>query len=229
MILSGYASTGYMVARIGEKAPNLKVSKWVQGIPTNIDKERDHVVLVEVFQVNCPGCFLYGLPNAIEIYSKYSKDGVRVLGLATAFEDFDKNTLENLELLASTGKVIGETYRTLMQYGMLKSDGTLPYKIPFPLAMDMLVKNNGKITDEMVINYIEERIPDFHMYGEARRLLLIQRVRDYLSSKEYTPLTFEEYALQGTPSSIVIDRDGILRHVSFGYDESLESIVKNLL
>ncbi|MCS7141430.1 MAG: hypothetical protein NZ888_04525, partial [Candidatus Nitrosocaldus sp.] len=184
---------------------------------------------VEVFQVNCPGCFMYGLPTAIDIYRRYSKDGVRVIGLATAFEDFDKNTLENLELLVSTGKVIGETYRALSQYGMLNSDGTLPYRIPFPIAMDTLVKNDGKVTDEMVLNYIQERIPDFQMYGEARRLLLIKRVRDYLESKEYTPLTFEEYALQGTPSSIVIDRDGILRHVSFGYDEGLARIVENLL
>lgn len=218
-----------MVARIGERAPNLKVSRWVQGLPTNIDRERDHVVLVEVFQVNCPGCFMYGLPTAIDIHRRYSKDGVRVIGLATAFEDFDKNTLENLELLVSTGKVIGETYRALSQYGMLNSDGTLPYRIPFPIAMDTLVKNDGKVTDEMVLNYIEQRIPDFQMYGEARRLLLIKRVRDYLESKEYTPLTFEEYALQGTPSSIVIDRDGILRHVSFGYDEGLARIVENLL
>ncbi|MDW7999636.1 MAG: hypothetical protein RMJ59_02760 [Candidatus Nitrosocaldus sp.] len=218
-----------MVVRIGERAPNLKVSRWVQGLPTNIDRERDHVVLVEVFQVNCPGCFMYGLPTAIDIYRRYSKDGVRVIGLATAFEDFDKNTLENLELLVSTGKVIGETYRALSQYGMLNSDGTLPYRIPFPIAMDTLVKNDGKVTDEMVLNYIQERIPDFQMYGEARRLLLIKRVRDYLESKEYTPLTFEEYALQGTPSSIVIDRDGILRHVSFGYDEGLARIVENLL
>ena len=45
-----------MVAKIGSKAPNLGVSKWVQGLPTNIDKEKDNVVLVEVFQVNCPGC-----------------------------------------------------------------------------------------------------------------------------------------------------------------------------
>ena len=88
-----------MVARIGEKAPSLKVSKWVQGMPTNIDKEKDNVVLVEVFQVNCPGCFLYGIPEAIEMYKKYHKDGLTVLGVATAFEDFDKNTLENLELL----------------------------------------------------------------------------------------------------------------------------------
>ena len=48
----------FMRAKIGEKAPNLSISKWVQGLPTNFDQEKDHVVLVEVFQVNCPGCFL---------------------------------------------------------------------------------------------------------------------------------------------------------------------------
>jgi thiol-disulfide isomerase/thioredoxin len=218
-----------MVARIGEKAPNLKVSKWVQGFPTNIDREKDKVILVEVFQVNCPGCFMYGIPTAIDIYKKYKDKDVRVIGLATAFEDFDKNTLENLELLINKGKVIGETYRALMQYGMLNPDGTLPYKIPFPVAMDMLVKNNGNITDKMVMDFIYERIPDFDSYPQSRKAMLIQRVREYLASKEYIALTFEEYALQGTPSSIVIDRDGILRHVSFGYDESLELIIKRLI
>ena len=41
-------------AVIGEKAPNFGVSEWIQGAPTNFDQEKDHIVLVEVFQVNCP-------------------------------------------------------------------------------------------------------------------------------------------------------------------------------
>ena len=63
-----------MQAMIGQKAPNLKISNWVQGMPTNIDKEKDRIVLVEVFQVNCPGCFMYGIPEAINIYKKYQND-----------------------------------------------------------------------------------------------------------------------------------------------------------
>ncbi|HZS74781.1 MAG TPA: TlpA family protein disulfide reductase, partial [Candidatus Nitrosotalea sp.] len=39
-----------MAVQLGAKAPNLKVSEWIQGLPTNIDKEKDNVVLVEVFQ-----------------------------------------------------------------------------------------------------------------------------------------------------------------------------------
>ena len=49
------------MAVIGEKAPNLKLGKWVQGMDTNFDKEGDNVKLVEVFQVNCPGCFMHSI------------------------------------------------------------------------------------------------------------------------------------------------------------------------
>ena len=45
-----------MGIKIGEKAPNFGVSEWVQGAPTNFDQEKDHIILLEVFQVNCPGC-----------------------------------------------------------------------------------------------------------------------------------------------------------------------------
>jgi hypothetical protein len=48
-----------------------------------------NVVVIEVFQVNCPGCFLYGIPQAISIYEKYKDKNVKVLGVATAFEDYD--------------------------------------------------------------------------------------------------------------------------------------------
>ena len=40
------------------------------------------------------------IPEAINIYNKYKDEGVRVLGLATAFEDFDKNTLDNLKMIS---------------------------------------------------------------------------------------------------------------------------------
>ncbi|HXG06486.1 MAG TPA: TlpA family protein disulfide reductase [Nitrososphaera sp.] len=218
-----------MVARVGSKAPNLQISTWVQGKPTNIDKEEGNVVLVEVFQVNCPGCFLYGIPEAIDIYKKYRDRGLTVLGVATAFEDFDKNNLSNLQKLITTGEVIGETYRALAQYGQLRDGNKLPYKIPFPVGMDMLKKESGPLTDSKVMDFIEANIPDFRSYSEKEKQVLIERVRHYLKSKEYSAKTFEEYALRGTPSSILIDRKGILRSTFFGSNGILESAVLQLL
>ena len=218
-----------MQAIVGQKAPNLKVSKWVQGLPTNIDKEKDRVVLVEVFQVNCPGCFLYGIPEAINIYKKYQKDGVTVLGIATAFEDFNKNTLENLELLLKTGEVIGETKSALSQYGQLSDGNKLPYKIPFPVAMDLLIKENGGITKERMLNFIYKQIPNFDSQPEDYKNQIFERVKQYLQSKEYTAETFEGYSLNGTPSTILVDRKGVLRDISFGQSGNIERKIQSLL
>ena len=217
-----------MIAQIGQKAPNLKVSKWVQGMQTNLDKQNDNLVLVEVFQVNCPGCFMYGIPESIEIYNKYKSEGVSVLGMATAFEDFDKNTLENLHLLLETGEVIGETKKMLSQYGELQGD-KIPYKIPYPVAMDSLIKQSGEVTKEKMDSLIKNQNPNFDAQPENYKNQIYDRVKDYFMSKEYSAETFEMYSLQGTPSSILIDRKGILRDVSFGQNGLLESKIQKLL
>jgi len=217
-----------MSAQIGKKAPNLKVSEWVQGNDSNLDQHSGNVVLVEVFQVNCPGCFMYGIPESIEIFNKYKSKDVSVLGMATAFEDFDKNTLKNLELLVETGKVVGETEKMLGQYGQLNGD-KITFKIPYPIAMDSLIKQSDDVTKEQMDSLIKKQIPDFDTQSEDYKNEIYDRVKNYFLSKEYSAETFEMYALPGTPSSILIDRKGILRDVSFGQNGSLESKIQNLL
>ena len=217
-----------MSAIIGEKAPNFGVSEWVQGAPTNFDQEKDHIVLVEVFQVNCPGCFMHAIPEAINIYNKYKDEGVRVLGIATAFEDFDKNTLENLKMLVETGEVIGETKEALSMQGQLK-DGKLPFKIPFPLGMDNLTKTSGEISQEKILQFIYPQIPEFDSQPEEYKKQIIERVKRYMKSKEYSAETFEKFALQGTPSTILVDRKGILRDISFGQVGHIDAMIQKLL
>jgi glutathione peroxidase-family protein len=218
-----------MVATIGNKAPNLQVSTWIQGKPTNIDNEKGNVVLIEVFQVNCPGCFLYSIPETIDVYRKFKDKGITVLGLATAFEDFDKNNLENLQKLLMTGEIIGETFRAFSSTGQLKDGNKLPYRIPFPVAMDMLVKTSGPLTQSKIMDFIETNIPSFRSYPDKERQVLVERVKQYLQSKQYSAKTFEEYALRGTPSVILIDRKGILRGTYFGSDGYLEGAVEELI
>ena len=217
-----------MSVQIGQKAPNLKVSKWVQGIDTNLDKQNDNLVVVEVFQVNCPGCFMYGIPESIEIYNKYRSEGVSVLGMATAFEDFDKNTIENLQLLLETGEAVGETKKMLSQYGESQG-GKISYKIPYPVAMDSLVKQSGEVTKEKMDSLIKNQIPNFDEQPENYKNQIYDRVKDYFMSKEFSAETFEMYSLQGTPSSILVDRKGILRDISFGQNGLLESKIQKLL
>ena len=76
---------------------DIAIDTWVQGNPMTTEALSGSVVLFDVFQVNCPGCFLHALPKAIELHEKYKDQGLVIIGLATAFEDYDKNTLENLK------------------------------------------------------------------------------------------------------------------------------------
>ena len=216
-------------AVIGEKVPNFGVSEWIQGAPTNFDQEKDHVVLLEVFQVNCPGCFMNAIPEAISIYNKYKDEGIRVLGIATAFEDFDKNTLENLKMLVETGEVIGETKNALSMYGKLQDGNKLSYKIPFPLGMDNLTKTTEEISQEKIMQFIYPQIPEFDSQPEEYKNKIIQKVKDHMKSKEYLAETFEKFSLQGTPSAILVDRKGILRDVSFGQSGRVEAMIQKLL
>jgi len=216
------------MAVIGEKAPNLKLGKWVQGVDTNFDREGDNVKLAEVFQVNCPGCFMHSIPEIINIYNKYKGDGLSVMGVATAFEDYDKNTLENLEMLLTTGEVVGDTKQALTQYGQL-NDGKLQFKIPYPVAMDSLVKEGGEPSMEKMTAFINQQIPNFESQPDDYKNQIYARVKEYYKSKEFTAETFEMYSLQGTPSTILVDRKGILRDVSFGSTANLESMVQKLL
>lgn len=218
-----------MFAEIGSKSPNIKVSRWVQGLPTNIDKLLGNIILIEFFQVNCPGCFLYGLPQAISIYEKYKNKGVKVFGISTAFEDYDKNTLENLQSLLSEGKVIGETYRALQQYGKLVDKDKLYYKIPFPVAMDNVIKTPTEITEDMIKDFIEVYFHDYGYSSQNERKDLESKVKVYLQNKKYSAETFEMYRLRGTPSSIIIDSEGILRYSFFGSEGYLEGSIIELM
>lgn len=218
-----------MDSLIRKKAPNLKIDEWVQGVPTNIDKEQGKVIVVEVFQVNCPGCFLYGIPEAIGVYNNTDKSEVKVLGIATAFEDYDKNNLDNLKLLVTKGEVIGETLRALRMYGRVENGNKLPYSIPHPVAMDSLIKRSGDIQESQVLEFLEENVSGYQAYSEQDKLMLFERAKHYLGSKEFSALTFEEYKLKGTPSTILIDRKGLVRDIAFGADGGLKSKVDLLL
>ncbi|MEZ4282659.1 MAG: hypothetical protein R3F21_23935 [Myxococcota bacterium] len=86
-------------------------------------------LLVLVFQVNCPGCFQYALPTAEAIHRQGDRLGLSVLGLSTAFEDFELNTIGNTRALVERGELVGVTRRVL---------GSERYSnaLSFPVATD---------------------------------------------------------------------------------------------
>lgn len=68
-------------------APELLTSQWFNSkVPITLSGLRGKVVVIEAFQMLCPGCVSHGLPQAQQIHDLFPKDEVAVLGLHTVFE-----------------------------------------------------------------------------------------------------------------------------------------------
>ena len=69
------------------QAPELSISEWF-----NTDQDitlaslRRKIVVIEAFQMLCPGCVLHGIPLAQTIQRTFPGDQVVVIGIHTVFE-----------------------------------------------------------------------------------------------------------------------------------------------
>ena len=87
--------------------------------------------LILIFQVNCPGCFIYALPLAAKLHETYC-DRINILGLSTAFEDFELNTAANTQKLLQSGEMVGVT----QQYFQEKQIERYAIPLEFAIAFD---------------------------------------------------------------------------------------------
>ena len=195
-----------MKAIINQFAPQPEIECWVQGQEPPLKALTGSVILIEVIQVNCPGCFIHALPEVIHLHNTYQSQGLKVFAIATAFENFEYNTLNNLERLLQHGEIIGDPLAQLSDADFLK-DSKLPYNIPFSVAMDKLVKNTATVDEDSIHQFILSQVPDFdqHSWDEQRKVAIYKKAEAYLKNKQYHAQTFDMYQLQGTPSSILID------------------------
>ena len=127
----------------------LDVSEWVNSPPVDLADLRGKVVLIEAFQMLCPGCVSHGIPQAQRVQRAFDRDEVVVLGLHTVFEHHDVMGPDALRAFVSE------------------------YRITFPVGVDR-------------------------------------------PSGRSIPTTMERYQLRGTPTSMLLDRAGLLRHSVLG-------------
>jgi len=133
-------------------APAIHAARWLNAAePLTLERLRGRVVLIEAFQMLCPGCVSHGLPQAQRVRETFGETDVAVIGLHSVFEHHDAQTPLALEAFLHE------------------------YRIGFPVAVDAP--------------------------GEDRGL----------------PRTMAAYGLQGTPTLVLIDRQGRRRVQHFGH------------
>jgi hypothetical protein len=136
-------------------APPLITSEWINtDRPLDIPDFRGRVLVIEAFQMLCPGCVAHGLPQAQKVARAFAADQVAVIGLHTVFEHHEaQGTRAALSAFAHE------------------------YRLDFPIGID---RQDGRL-----------------------------------------PATMTAYQMQGTPTLVIIDRQGRLRFQRFGAIDDL--------
>ena len=109
--------------------PSLEAMQWLKGEPKDLVHDIRLCVLI---QTNCPGCHRFAIPTANQLIHDGSaaRSRIDVWCLATAFEDFDYNTIDNTRKPLQ-GELVGASRRQL--------GATAPEIPDMPLAFDILV------------------------------------------------------------------------------------------
>lgn len=136
--------------------PDWSVDQWFNTPkPLSLPELRGKVVMIETFQMLCPGCVAHGLPLAQQVHETFRASGVAVVGLHTVFEHHAAMTPVSLEAFIHE------------------------YRITFPVGVDK-------------------------------------------PGKTAVPQTMERYGLRGTPSLLLVDRNGLLAAHHFGQVSALK-------
>ena len=109
LVLALLVSTGVAWAQhpedafVGQKAPELKKGDaWINSAPLQLEKLRGKVVLIEFWAYDCPYC-AEAMPHMVDLYRKYEKDGLVIIGVHTPRIDYEKDVKKVREAVAKKG------------------------------------------------------------------------------------------------------------------------------
>ncbi len=200
---------------------HLHYSEVVQG-----DFKLAEMNLMLIFQVNCPESFAYAFPVMLRLFEDYKDTRLKMLGLSTACEDFDLNTLGNTIRLVEQGQVVGKAKKMLERAGHEK----FPLTIPFDIAFDELKPNDLSHLEEDIDQFCRNNV-EFNAQNTEVKRNIKEQLREYFSKKTLRAHTFDANHLKGTPSWVLFDKNKNLLYESFGHKEyeRLEHIIKKFL
>lgn len=195
--------------------------KLHRGTPLQSYFQPKNLNVAFVFQVNCPGCFIYGIPMMNKLFNDFAHS-VGFIGISTAFEDFQYNTEENTQLLLKDGTMVGETQKHFQQASI-----SLYPDIPqFPIAFDELTNGKTINMDELVAGFFESTAESVH-WDDAYKKEIKGRLGSYYKNLKSIAKTFTLNQMKGTPTFVIFDKEYTILDHSFGHVS--EDHIRNIL
>ncbi len=107
------------------QAPPWQTERWFNTRePLSLEALRGKVIMLEAFQMLCPGCVSHALPQAMRVKAAFPPERVAVIGLHTVFEHHEAMMPAALEAFL-------HEYRIDFPVGVDRADGASP----IPLTM----------------------------------------------------------------------------------------------
>jgi hypothetical protein len=167
--------------------------------------------LMMIFQVNCPGCFIHGFPQMIQLHARYNGK-ISCFALSTAFEDFELNTADNTKLLLRQSLLVGET-RKAFDANKLTWDKA----IPFPVLFDTVIAREEMLHPLFIANTISVH-PHFDSATDQQEIK--DSLYNYFNHYEMCGSTFAINLLQGTPTFVLFNESMEILLQWFGHVDS---------
>jgi len=80
----------------------LKSNLWINGKPTSLKSLRGKVVVVDFWAFDCEPC-IQAMPHIVDLYDRYSKDGLVVIGIHTPRADYERDVTKLRQAIERMG------------------------------------------------------------------------------------------------------------------------------
>lgn len=129
------------------EAKEIVISQWLNTRKDfRFDQHGKGIKFIHFFQMLCPGCVYYGVPQTVEVFRQFQSEGFQVYGVHSVFEHQDVMTPEALQVFIDE------------------------WKIPFPVGIDR--HEPGQWMPQTMKNFQLQGTPSTVIIDGQNRLLM---------------------------------------------------------
>lgn len=98
--LAATAATPALSLPAGTPAPEWDIAEWINSEPVRLHDLRGQVVVIDFFQLWCPGCKSFSIPLTLRWEKEFAEDiaadRMKIVSIHTVFEGHDHQTVDRL-------------------------------------------------------------------------------------------------------------------------------------
>lgn len=127
--------------------PALFTDTWLNtSVPVSLESFAGKVIVIYAFQMLCPGCVEYSIPQARRVHNAFASKDVQVIGLHTVFEHHQAMTEVALRAFVHE------------------------YKLRFPVAIDARAENQHDPVPQTMRHYNLQGTPSLLIFDKQGKL-----------------------------------------------------------